>query len=291
MSALRSPTVEATDLKSVQSQFESERGEIEIIRIESIADLKAAPLTELERTEAREILEHGNDHLLGPRGFYGRNKLIFQQAVELFKAGPISNYELARRLSISNERIAARMRRHAGIPVFTRPRVWDAEITQFYPFFIKSESDSGAALMKRVNSVLPTHLGREAREDICQEMLADILSGDLSESEAKTEWRRYYTAYFRQFPRQFGPVSLDSGLRAEDSRTYYDVVASHASSPLEELMWKEEREEEQKWKNVWRRDAPITNERQLELRESLSGFGLSAAHERRKAGAAAARLC
>lgn len=89
----------------------------EILRIKSYRDVITSDgLSQEEREEVKHLLKIGCSHH-GPRGFYGRNKQRFVEAVPLFAGGSVPTREIARQMGIT-ERLATRFRLAANLPKY-----------------------------------------------------------------------------------------------------------------------------------------------------------------------------
>lgn len=82
-------------------------------------------------------------------------------------------------------------------------------LSQVYPYMMNQEAD-GAALLFRINNLVPRGLSEMVRGDICQEIALAVLSGEITESEIVNCISRYTKSQFQFLPRRFGVISFDA---------------------------------------------------------------------------------
>jgi hypothetical protein len=76
-------------------------------------------------------------------------------------------------------------------------------------------------LGRAVDTIVPQSVPAQIREDVCQDILADVLGGKPLESVRLSE---YVKKAYSFGPSKFGPKSLDSFIFGEPGRTYVDML-------------------------------------------------------------------
>lgn len=102
-----------------------------------------------------------------------------------------------------------------------RPRV-DPILTT-WPF-VRSFDNDDYALLKAVNEIVPRSIPEHVRADVCQDILMDIVSGELSLEFLPHRMREYTRKAYGFMPSKFGPKSLDSFIFGDEGRTLADVL-------------------------------------------------------------------
>ena len=80
------------------------------------------------------------------------------------------------------------------------------------------------ALLLAVDSVVPKGLNTDTRADICQDLLVDILSGELTLSALRASVSTYIRRFFRKNV-SWAHVSLDAPIFGGGKRTLAEVLA------------------------------------------------------------------
>lgn len=103
-------------------------------------------------------------------------------------------------------------------------RVWEQKPAPlFYPFAApQSQAVSECELLSAVHGVVPKGLPQQLRADICQELIVQILSGDVSFADIQDDPRHYVGELLKQHPGRYGPISLDSA--DEDGHTVAQML-------------------------------------------------------------------
>lgn len=103
-------------------------------------------------------------------------------------------------------------------------RIWEQKPAPlFYPFAApKSQAVSECELLTAVHAVVPKGLPSQLRADICQELIVQILSGDVSFADIQDDPRHYVGELLKQHPGRYGPISLDSA--DEDGNTVAQIL-------------------------------------------------------------------
>lgn len=109
-------------------------------------------------------------------------------------------------------------------------------ITEFYPY----HTDRDTELIAQVNAAVPRGLPEHIRADVCQDMLASILAGELSIGSLRESVRAYIKAGYRQYGWQWGHMSIDGPISTMDDRPLSEVLHAQSATPLEELLELEE---------------------------------------------------
>lgn len=95
----------------------------------------------------------------------------------------------------------------------------------FYPYVIHKPKvqDEAYDLMVLVNAAVPKMLPDHIRADICQDLIVDILAGDISVEEIKHNVKDYSRKVIEMHPLKYGHLSLDSPV-GDGSATLADVL-------------------------------------------------------------------
>lgn len=123
---------------------------------------------------------------------------------------PARQEYLAKCAALSSERRAARVR------ALEEPLlVWP---------YLRSFDNEDYRLMERVNLLVPRTFPESVRADMCQELLVDIISGDLEIDNAQSRIAEYARRAFKFEPSKFGPLSLDALMFGDGDRTLLDTL-------------------------------------------------------------------
>lgn len=85
-----------------------------------------------------------------------------------------------------------------------------------YPFLASNRRTPERDLLRKVNAVVPHYLPPDRRADICQDLLVAVLCGDLDEDALGLSSKDFVKHVLRQFPTQFGDLSLDAPIGDTD---------------------------------------------------------------------------
>src|SRR6266576_1347643 len=88
--------------------------------------------------------------------------------------------------------------------------------------FVRSFDGDDYALMKRVNELVPRTMLEEVRQDVCPDILLDVISGKLFAEEIAGRVPEYIKRAYKFIPSKFGPTSLDDMIYSEGRETYAD---------------------------------------------------------------------
>lgn len=116
-----------------------------------------------------------------------------------------------------------------GVPQKRAWRPYEPKPSEIlYPFVIHKPKvkDDAYDLMLLVNSAVPKALPDHIRADICQDLIVDILAGDISRDELAGRVRGYARKVLEMHPIKYGHMSLDQPLYAGDNRTLADLIAA-----------------------------------------------------------------
>lgn len=94
------------------------------------------------------------------------------------------------------------------------------EISEHWPH-IPDDSLEGAEMLKSVDEVVPKEMCKELREEICQDIIVDLLKGEITESDLKdrNKMKYYIRSNFKKFPRHnYATLSLDAPLGDSDGK-------------------------------------------------------------------------
>ena len=94
-----------------------------------------------------------------------------------------------------------------------------------YPFIPPTGTNGkGLDLVLLVHGAVPRGLPDQLRGDVCQEIIAGILAGDLTEADIPNQLRRYIRKVRVEQEADFAAVSLDAPRR--DGRSWHDVLGA-----------------------------------------------------------------
>jgi hypothetical protein len=80
-------------------------------------------------------------------------------------------------------------------------------------------------LVSLVNKAVPRALPDFAREEICQDLLLQLLEGTLKREDLRDGTKETLKKYNREFPDKYGPLSLDAPIHGTDGLTIMDTLA------------------------------------------------------------------
>lgn len=105
-------------------------------------------------------------------------------------------------------------------PPLVRVSSLDRRVVLAYPY-LDSGTISRSDLLTTINSIVPHGLPEHIRADVCQEMIVDILCGELALSDAAVKMRRYIG---RAWGDSYKVVSLDAPIRGTDNLRLIDTI-------------------------------------------------------------------
>lgn len=107
-----------------------------------------------------------------------------------------------------------------------RPRLTVPSESLFYPYVIHKPTakDDTYDLMMLVNAAVPKQLPDHIRADICQDLIVDILAGDISADDVKHNLKSYSRKVFEMHPMKYGHLSLDAPM-GDGSFTLADILS------------------------------------------------------------------
>ncbi|HEX5328329.1 MAG TPA: hypothetical protein VFW75_16870 [Acetobacteraceae bacterium] len=106
-------------------------------------------------------------------------------------------------------------------PALVRPTSLGRRIVLRYPY-LGSGTVRSDDLLEKINGIVPRGMPEHIRADVCQEMIADILVGDLAVADAEKFLRRYIS---RAWGDGFKTISLDAPIRDTDLRMMDTISA------------------------------------------------------------------
>lgn len=86
--------------------------------------------------------------------------------------------------------------------------------------YVRSFDNDDYALMKYVNEIVPRALPEHVRADVCQDILVDVVSGEISADQLKNKMKEYVRRAYKFMPSKFGAVSLDAFIYGEEGATF-----------------------------------------------------------------------
>lgn len=97
----------------------------------------------------------------------------------------------------------------------------------FWPFLTAEPTDEHTLLLA-VDGAVPKTLPEHIRQDVCQDLVVAVLSGDVSIGNLQDATPKYIKQVFKQFPIKYGPLSLDmpAPWSRDDTRTLGELLAS-----------------------------------------------------------------
>lgn len=225
--------VEATDLKSVESRFESERGES--LKINQESELDGSGLTRYEKAEARKILRT-------KFVFYGSNQRHFRYFKSQIRGrrSPLSDRELARRMGVTS-RLIRRFRANLGIQPYMgrglprrckRGHLWTPQNTRWVKTPLRQLTH------RRCRACDAQSSRKWARRNVAQVATADRIYR-----------RKFYKSQPIRDRKEFlNPnislttfcSNIDKVIGKRGTATMADYISSSELSPLEALILKEE---------------------------------------------------
>lgn len=90
--------------------------------------------------------------------------------------------------------------------------------------FVRSFDNDDYALLKAVNELVPRSIPEHVRADVCQDILMDIVSGEIALEAVPRRIKEYAKKAYSFMPSKFGPKSLDSFIFGDEGRTLADVL-------------------------------------------------------------------
>lgn len=98
-------------------------------------------------------------------------------------------------------------------------------IPEFYPFYTE-EPTKEYELLEWAHHLVPKTLPDYWRQDVCQELIMSLLSGDITKENAESKVQKYIKKTFKDYPTLYGPLSLDAplGHDGDDGFTLGDVI-------------------------------------------------------------------
>lgn len=125
-------------------------------------------------------------------------------------------------------------RRHGPIP--WRTKEWHAARKpapllpriEFYPFLTETPQAEHALLLA-VDKIVPKGLNADTRADVCQDLLVDIISGDLTLAELHAAVPVYIRRFFKRNS-AWKHLSIDAPIFGNGTCTLADVLAAETNS-------------------------------------------------------------
>lgn len=102
-------------------------------------------------------------------------------------------------------------------------------ILMSYPYMSVQSIVPGADLLSEIVRHLPPGLPQEMREDVSQELVLAVLSGDVQRTNVIAAIPSYMTQYHRMFRGKYSDLSLDAMLPGFDNRTLGDTLSGENS--------------------------------------------------------------
>jgi hypothetical protein len=119
----------------------------------------------------------------------------------------------------------------------------DVEIPSFWPFLTSEPADEHTLLIA-VDRAVPKNLPESVRQDVCQDLIVAVLSGETTLEDLQDSLGSYIKSVFRRFPVKYGPLSLDSPppwtFRDADARPLGVTLPARETDPLDQLVAQEE---------------------------------------------------
>jgi len=122
-------------------------------------------------------------------------------------------------------RIAAltweRTRRHYRRDPSLKPAAY-TPVTPYWPFAAKRVPEEHEMLhaIDRLTKALP----EQWRQDVCQDLVVSVLSGDVTLDNLRDALPKYVREVFKMHPVKYGPLSLDAPIRDDSTRTLGDSL-------------------------------------------------------------------
>lgn len=103
-----------------------------------------------------------------------------------------------------------------------------SESLLYWPY-MKADDPRYDGIIKQVNDAVPRTIADEIRSDICQELVASVLMGDINQEEIKAAVRSHLRRHYKMFPvKGYQTISLDAPLRSNgqggQERRLIDVI-------------------------------------------------------------------
>lgn len=104
------------------------------------------------------------------------------------------------------------------------------EVPRMWPFIsTQTPADlDGLSLLEAIEHVIPEGMYFSVREDLCQDLLVAVLSGDLEQAQLRERLPEFMRKAKTLSPMKYGWVSLDA--TRDDKRTRYDTVPGRDSN-------------------------------------------------------------
>lgn len=90
--------------------------------------------------------------------------------------------------------------------------------------YVRNFDNDDYALLKLVNETVPRSISESVRADVCQEIITDVLSGDLAIDMIKGSVNNYLRRAYALLPSRFGPLSLDAAFVGRDGLRLIDTL-------------------------------------------------------------------
>lgn len=81
-------------------------------------------------------------------------------------------------------------------------------------------------LLLKISSLLPMSLPAHIRDDVRQEIVLAVLTGEIRYREIGSKVREFISRVFKLHPARFGPVSLDAIVPGTDNLRLIDTIES-----------------------------------------------------------------
>lgn len=118
------------------------------------------------------------------------------------------------------------------------PRIVVPKMTEFWPFITGQPAEEHKVLLA-VDAVISRTLPREIRADVCQDLVVAILMGDVKIENLMDIAPQFIRSAYKQYPKMFGPKSLDTPLGPDSKGVLADIVPGPSPTPEKVLLEKE----------------------------------------------------
>lgn len=127
---------------------------------------------------------------------------------------------------ISNRRNAAFWRKYKA-PDSKLRELRISPYAHHYPFLVHDTKrvDWGRDLTTKINALVPRGLPPDIRADVSQDLIIDILEGNLTLDEIDGNMKGAVRKVFKMHPTKYGPLSLDAPLPGMNDVRLMDVIS------------------------------------------------------------------
>ena len=84
-----------------------------------------------------------------------------------------------------------------------------------------AQEDGGARLMLDIEKAVPAGLSPDVRAEVCQDIAVAILEREFRADEIATHIQRFVKRTYKQFPVNYGPLSLDAQIIGKDGEPFF----------------------------------------------------------------------